>query len=75
MSLPENFYCEIRALEFGDFTAWSECDGKGLTLNYTSYEWSNAERTVCNLNATDSPFEDVGSYLSNVNMCDLVIGV
>ena len=46
-----------------------------MTLSYTSHEWSNAEKTVCNLNATNATFGDPGTMMSNVDMCDLTIGV
>ena len=40
--MPSGIKCEVRAMEYGIFKVWNECEGKGLKATYTSYAWDAA---------------------------------
>ena len=69
--MPESFTCEIRAEEFGLFRAWSDCEGNGLTLTYSS-SILNAEGE-CVASDTDKSLAPSGTAIQSADFCNLVI--
>ena len=71
-TLPPGYTCQVRTDEYGLFQTGSECQGTGLSMTYTSYEWNTDGE--CVNNATDVSIAQ-GDVMGNEDICDMTITI